>query len=79
MYQDNQSTIYLEHNGCSSGGKRTRHMDVLFFFVTDRAEAGEIMLEYCPSGEMRGDLFLKLLQGKLCKKFRELVPNLDQK
>eukprot|EP00957_Ditylum_brightwellii_P120145 9167602-Ditylum_brightwellii.AAC.1 len=45
MYQDNQSTTHLEHNRRGSSGKRTRHMDVQFFFVMDRLEAGEIMLE----------------------------------
>eukprot|EP00957_Ditylum_brightwellii_P148192 11283409-Ditylum_brightwellii.AAC.1 len=63
IFQGNQGAIHLEQNGCGSGGKRTRHMDVMFFFITDRVEAGEIMLEHCLSGEMRGDFFSKLLQG----------------
>jgi hypothetical protein len=36
IYQDNQSTILLEKNGTKSSGKRTRHLDIRIFFVTDR-------------------------------------------
>jgi hypothetical protein len=34
--QDNQSSILLENNGRASSGRRTRHIDIRYFFVTDR-------------------------------------------
>jgi hypothetical protein len=36
VYQDNQSVILLEKNGRASSSKRTRHINIRYFFVTDR-------------------------------------------
>jgi hypothetical protein len=41
-YQDNQSAILLERNGCASSGQRTRHVNIRYFFVTDRVKNGEL-------------------------------------
>jgi Reverse transcriptase (RNA-dependent DNA polymerase) len=38
VYQDNQSAILLEKNGKLSSSKRTRHLEIRFFFVTDNVE-----------------------------------------
>jgi len=35
VYQDNQSTILLAKNGRASSSKRTRHINIRYFFVTD--------------------------------------------
>lgn len=35
VYQDNQSTMLLEKNGKASSSKRTRHINIRYFFVTD--------------------------------------------
>ena len=34
-YQDNQSAILLEKNGWGSSSKRTQHINICYFFVTD--------------------------------------------
>eukprot|EP00957_Ditylum_brightwellii_P074718 5679266-Ditylum_brightwellii.AAC.1 len=52
VYQDNESAIRLEKNGKGSSSKRTRHIDIRYFFVTDRIEAGDLTTEYCPTGMM---------------------------
>jgi hypothetical protein len=36
FHQDNESTIKLEKNGRSSAGQRSRHIDVLYFWMKDR-------------------------------------------
>ena len=36
VYQDNKSAILLEENGKESSSKRTRHINVRYFFLTDR-------------------------------------------
>jgi hypothetical protein len=36
LYQDNQSAILLEKNGCGSSSKRLRHLNIRYFFITDR-------------------------------------------
>ena len=38
LYQDNQSSIKLETNGKWSSGKRTRAINIRYFFVTDNVE-----------------------------------------
>ena len=39
LYQDNKSSILLETNGRGSSGKRTRHMNVRYFFIADRVKS----------------------------------------
>jgi len=36
IYQDNKSTILLAENGKSSSSKRTRHINVRYFFIADK-------------------------------------------
>ena len=45
VFQDNMSSILLEKNGKASSGKRTRHMNIRYFFVTDRIKSKEIDIE----------------------------------
>ena len=47
VYQDNKSAILLETNGIGSSSKRTRHINIRFFFVADRIKAGELQVEFC--------------------------------
>jgi hypothetical protein len=76
VFQDNQSAILLEKNGRRSSSRRTRHINIRYFFVTDRIQAKELMVEYCPTGEMLADMFTKPLQGSLFRRFRQAVLNL---
>jgi hypothetical protein len=76
VYQDNQSAMLLEKNGHGSSSKRTRHINIRYFFVADRIAAGEVKVEYCPTGDMLADFFTKPLQGSSFRKFREQILNL---
>ena len=73
LYQDNKSAILLENNGKKSSSKRTRAMNIRYFFVTDQISKGNLEVEYCPTEEMIGDFMTKPLQGKLFEKFRKLI------
>jgi hypothetical protein len=73
--QDNQSAILLEKHGNASSSKRTRHINIRYFFVTDRVAANEVSIEYCSTGEMVSDFFTKPLQGSLFKNFRDQIMN----
>jgi hypothetical protein len=75
VYQDNQSAMLLEKNGKASSGRRTRHIDIRYFFVTDRIKNNEMRIEYCPTGDMVADFFTKPLQGSLFRKLRGLILN----
>lgn len=71
LYQDNKSTILLLENGKRSSGKRTRAINIRYFFLTDQQQKGNLSVEYCPTGEMIGDFLTKPLQGRDYKKFRD--------
>ena len=73
VYQDNKSAILLETNGKASSSKRTKHINVRYFFVTDRIAKQELKVEWCPTGDMIADFMTKPLQGGLFKKFRDLI------
>jgi len=77
VYQDNQSAILLETNGQQSSTKRTRHLDIRYYFVTDRVRAKELSITYCPTGDMWADIHTKPLQGAKFTKFRRLILNLQ--
>ena len=77
LAQDNQSSMLLENNGRASSSKRTRHVNIRYFFVTDRIQNKELSVKYCPTGDMLADFFTKPLQGALFKKFRDLIMNID--
>ena len=62
--QDNEATIRLLEKG-RSDSRRTKHINTRFFFVHDRIEKGEIVLEYTPTKHMVADFFTKPLQGNL--------------
>ena len=73
LYQDNKSTILLLKNGKRSAGKRSRALNIRYFFLTDQQDKGDLSIEYCPTSEMTGDFMTKLLQGRDFRKFRSLV------
>ena len=76
IYQDNQSAILLEKNGRGSSGQRTHHIDIWYFFVTDRVKRGEIHIEYCLTRDMVADFFTKHHQGSLFWKLRAIILNI---
>ena len=75
LYQDNQSTILLAKNGRGSSSKRTRHINIRYFFIADQINNGKLRVEYCPTGDMVSDYHTKPLQGALFRKFRDMIMN----
>ena len=73
LFQDNQSAMLLERNGIASSSRRTRHINIRFFFIKDRVTSKEIELEFCPTDEMVGDYFTKPLQGAKFREFRKII------
>jgi len=76
IYQDNMSTILLAENGRSSSSKRTRHINVWYYFVTDQVKKGQVKIAYCPAENMLGDFFTKPLQGSMFKNMRKIILNM---
>jgi hypothetical protein len=73
LFQDNKSAILLEKNGKASSSKRTKHINIRYFFITDRVNKGDVSLVWCPTGDMIGDFMTKPLQGALFRKFRDQI------
>ena len=42
LYQDNKSSILLKTNGKASSGKRTKYINIRYFFITDRVKKGDV-------------------------------------
>ena len=73
LFQDNKSAILLENNGKRSAGKRSRALNVRYFFLTDQVEKGNLSIEYCPTDVMWADFMTKPLQGEKFRKFRDKI------
>ena len=73
LFQDNQASMKLEKNGFASTGKRTKHFDIRWFFVTDLVRQGVVSIDYCPTQDMVADVMTKPLQGSQFQKFRNAV------
>ena len=73
LYQDNKSSILLETNGRVSAGKRSRAINIRFFFMTDQVEKGNVSIEYMPTDDMWADFMTKPLQGEKFCMFRDSI------
>jgi hypothetical protein len=73
LLQDNKSAILLEKNGAKSAGKRSRALNVRYFFLADQVDKGNLTVEYRPTDDMIADYMTKPLQGYKFKKFRDVI------
>ena len=76
IYQDNTSTIKLAENGKYSSGKRTRHFDIKYFYITDLINRKEVSIKYCSSNDMLADYHTKPLIGEKFKNMRDKIMNI---
>jgi hypothetical protein len=74
-YQENKSTELLMTNGRFSSGKRTKHINVKFFFIKDRIIIKEMREVHQPTKEMWADVLIKPLQGRAFKEMRARLMN----
>ena len=58
--------------------KRTKHINIRYFFIKDRIDAGELTVEHCPTDNMVADIHTKALQGTKFFKFRKLILNMKE-
>jgi hypothetical protein len=73
LFQDNKNSIILEKNGKALSSTRTKHINIRYFFITDRVSKEEVSVVWCPTGDMIGDYATKPLQGALLRKFRDQI------
>ena len=65
LYQDNISAMLLEKNGNKSSTKSTKYINVRYYFIKDRLETGDVVIENFPTEKFLGYHFTKPLQGAL--------------
>ena len=63
IYQDNHGAIKLEKNFRQSSIKHTRHINIMYYFITDSIKKQESSVEFCTTLYMMGGYFIKALQG----------------
>ena len=76
--QDNTSSIQLEQNGKQFSTKRTCHINIRYFYVTDKVKNGEMSIIYKPTHEMVSDYLTKPLQGLLFTKHQDALFGLQK-
>jgi hypothetical protein len=78
LHQDNQSAMKIGMNGRESVGKRSRHLDIRYFFLSDLYKKKIIDIKYCPTKEMLADYMTKPTHGAQFTKFRNAIMNLPE-
>jgi len=73
IYRDNTSSMKLEEGGRQSCGKRTRHFDIKYFYITDLIKRKEVKIQYCPTNAMIADYMTKPLTGTKFHTFRKAI------
>ena len=72
LYQDNKAAIVLAKKGTGTF-KRTKHINVRFFWMQELMQKGILNMQYLPTEQMVADILTKPLQGA---KFKALVRKL---
>jgi hypothetical protein len=73
LLQDNKISMLLEKNGKASSGKRTLHINIRYFLITDRVNMKEVEFKWCPTKEMVADFMTKPLQGSHFRRLHNLM------
>ena len=72
--QDNQSTLAMLEKGQATG-PTSRHINIRYFWLTDRISTGEVEVRYMETEAMTADALTKPLQGHLFYKHRTTLLN----
>ncbi len=54
-------------------GKHTRHINIRYYFITDRVNMKEISIDWCLTKKMVADYMSKPLQGILFRELRDYI------
>ena len=58
--------------------KRTKHIKNRYFMIKDKIGKGEVIIQYCPTGDMWADINTKALQGSLFYKMQAHLMGIDE-
>lgn len=74
LYQDNLSCMALVEKGRSSS-ERTRHISIRYYWVKERVESGEAVVEHLRTEKMFANILTKPLQGTQFQEERRGLTN----
>lgn len=57
IFEDNQGTIALSKNSMTQ--QRSKHIDVRYHFIRSELNDGRIVIQYCPTNDMKADIMTK--------------------
>ena len=81
LLQENTSKIKLERYGKQSSTKRTRHINIRYFYMIDKLQDKTVTaMSYCPMKDMVADYFSisKLLKGTLFRVHQNSIIGLTE-
>jgi len=55
FYQDNRIAMQIEKNGRFSSSEKSRHLNIMYFFIKDILKGENIVLKDCPTNNMIAD------------------------
>ena len=67
----------MARNGRTSCTGRSRHIDIKYFWITDRVKQAKLNIKRCPTDPMVADYFTKPLQGKQFPRLRRVIMGYD--
>ncbi len=73
LSQDNKSSILLERNRKASSGNCARHINIVYFFITDQVNMKELTIKWCPTKQMVPDYMMKPIQGSHFRHLRDYI------
>lgn len=79
IYQDNKASILLEGNGKMFSSKRTSHINISYFFITNKVRNKEVDIECMLTEEITANYFTKPLQGILLCKIQNQIKGINEK
>ena len=59
IHEDNQGTIAISRNSVLH--KRTKHIDIKYYFLRAKTQDGTVQLRYCPTNVTVADILTKPL------------------
>ena len=76
LHQEKRSSILWEKNGKAPIIKRSRHINIRYFFITDRVKNSEVSVVWCITGDRIDDYITKPLQGAMFRNSRDQIMGL---
>ena len=65
--------MLLDKNGGMSSSKRTKHINIRYYFIKDQIDKEEVDVIHCPPDVLVMDYFIKPMQGSMFIRLRGTI------